>query len=43
MTLFDVDEYPIGCPDCNINLADINGDGSINSFDIEPFLVLLFP
>ncbi len=29
-------------PDCDINNADINADGDINSFDIEPFLELLF-
>ena len=41
--LFDPDEYPIRYPDCDINLADINGDGSIDALDIEPFLDLLFP
>ena len=30
-------------PNCDINLADINGDGNIDAFDIEPFLNLLFP
>ena len=28
---------------CDINNADINGDGSINALDIEGFLGLLFP
>ena len=30
-------------PDCDINLADTNRDGSIDALDIEPLLGLLFP
>ena len=37
------ENYSAAYPDCDIDLADINGDGSINAFDIEPFLDLLFP
>ena len=37
------DEYAIQFPDCDINLADVNADGSVTAFDIEPFLGLLFP
>ena len=43
VALFEPDEYPIRYPDCDINLADINGDGSIDALDIEPLLGLLFP
>lgn len=28
-------------PDCNYMLADINGDGTVNAFDIDPFVQLL--
>ena len=41
--MFDPDEYAIQFPDCDIDLADINGDGSIDALDIEGFLGLLFP
>ena len=40
---FEPDEYAIRYPDCDINNADINGDGTVDAFDIEPFLDLLFP
>ena len=33
--------YEAAFPDCDISLADINGDGSVNSFDIDPFVELL--
>ncbi len=36
-------EYGSLYPDCDINLADINGDGSVDALDIEGFLNLLFP
>ena len=39
----DPDEYSNQYSDCDINLADINEDGSVNAFDIEPFIELLFP
>ena len=28
-------------PDCDYMLADVNGDGAVNTFDIDPFVVLL--
>ena len=43
MALFDPAQYAIQYPNCDINNADINGDGSINALDIEAFLGLLFP
>ena len=42
LALFDPSGYAAQYPNCDINSADINGDGSIDSFDIEPFLQLLF-
>ena len=42
VALFDPDNYAARFPDCDINNADLNGDGSIDAFDIEPFLALLF-
>ena len=51
MNAFDIDPfvlavtapaaYALAYPDCDINLADINGDGAVNSFDIDPFVALL--
>ena len=43
VALFDPAQYPILYPNCDINLADINGDGSVNAGDIEGFINLLFP
>ena len=43
VALFDPGSYPGQYPDCDINLADINGDGFIDAGDIEPFISLLFP
>ena len=42
LALFDPAEYVNRFGGCDINLADINGDGGINALDIEPFLGLLF-
>ena len=36
---FDPQEHRNHYPDCDIELADINGDGSINALDIEPSVV----
>ncbi len=41
MAQFDPDLYPHLYPKYNINWADINGDGFIDTLDIEPFIDLL--
>lgn len=33
--------YAIQYPGCNIHNGDINGDGAVNAFDIDPFVELL--
>ena len=35
-------EYAVLYPDCDINLADLNGDGLVNSGDLEGFTQWLF-
>jgi hypothetical protein len=39
--LVDPQGYAIGWPDCNIDLADMTGNGVIDAFDIEPFIARL--
>ena len=34
-------EYYAQWPDCNAMFGDINGDGTVDSFDIDPFVELL--
>ena len=43
VALFEPESYAAKYPNCDINLGDINGDGSIDALDIEPFIGLLFP
>ena len=43
MALFEPYEYTRLYPECNVNRADVNGDGTVTAFDVEPFLELLFP
>ncbi|MCH8807273.1 MAG: hypothetical protein IH986_14475 [Planctomycetes bacterium] len=43
LPLFDPDECAIRFPDCDINIVDINGDGLVSAFDIEPFVEWPFP
>ena len=38
---FDPAAYNAAYPCCYINAADANQDGSINAFDIDPFVLLL--
>ena len=40
-TMTDPDAYQLEYPNCDINHADLNGDGSLNSLDIDPFVDLL--
>ena len=35
------DDYDAEYPDCDPWLADINADGTVNMFDIDPFVDLL--
>ncbi len=41
--LFDPAFYDTRLPECDPTLADMNGDGRVDAFDIEPFLAVLFP
>jgi hypothetical protein len=41
LALSDPAGYANAYPDCNIGLADINGDGQVNFGDINPFIDLL--
>ena len=43
VALFDPAQYQTRHPNCDINLGGINGDGRVNTDDIEGFLGLLFP
>jgi len=38
LALSDPAAYEQAFPNCDINNADINGDGSVNNFDIDPFV-----
>ena len=38
----DPEGYQAAYPDCDRMLADLNADGVVNAFDIEPFIDLLF-
>ena len=40
LVLADPAAYALAYPNCDADLADINGDGAVNSFDIDPFVVL---
>ena len=42
LALFDPPGYAVAFPDCDIDSADVNGDGNVDSFDIDPFLTCLF-
>ena len=42
VALFDPGIYEELYPNCDISLADMNGDGSVSAFDIEAFIKLLF-
>jgi hypothetical protein len=33
--------YAAAFPECDIDSADVNGDGQINDFDIDAFVALL--
>jgi len=33
--------YTAAFPTCNRGNADVNADGAVNAFDIDPFVVLL--
>ncbi|MBU0641311.1 MAG: FG-GAP repeat protein, partial [Planctomycetes bacterium] len=37
----DYPEYYAEYPDCDVMLADCNGDGAVNAFDIDAFIALL--
>ena len=41
LALTDPAGYAAAHPDCDYMLADINGDGAVNAFDIDPFVQLL--
>jgi hypothetical protein len=41
LALTDPAAYAAVYPYCNRNLADCNGDGSVDAFDIDPFVALL--
>ena len=43
VAVFEPGDYPTLYPECNMDLGDMNLDGSVDAFDIEPFLDLLFP
>jgi hypothetical protein len=40
--LFDPPGYAAAFPNCDRNLADVNADGVVDFFDIDPFLTCLF-
>ena len=42
LALFEPATYEVLFPDCDITLGDLNGDGEVDAFDIEPFLDVLF-
>jgi hypothetical protein len=39
--LSDPPGYQAQYPDCDAKLADVNGDGKVDAFDIDPFVALL--
>ena len=39
--LTDPAAYAAAWPDCDVMLADIDGDGDVDAFDIDPFVELL--
>ena len=41
LALTDPSGYAEAFPDCDRMLADINGDGDVDAFDIDPFVELL--
>ena len=41
LALIDPAGYATAYPNCDIMLADINGDGVVDAFDIDPFVELL--
>jgi hypothetical protein len=41
VALTDPAGYAAAWPDCDRMLADCNGDGEVNAFDIDPFVELL--
>jgi hypothetical protein len=43
LALTDPDEYELEYPDCPIMNADVNDDGYINVYDIDPFYALVYP
>ena len=41
--LFDPRQYELNFPNCDLALADLDGDGTVNARDIAPFIEVLFP
>ena len=41
--LFPAAQYTAGREPASFAIGDINASGEVNSWDIEPFLALLFP
>ena len=41
LAISDPAAYAAAWPDCDIMLADCNGDGLVDAFDIDPFVELL--
>ncbi|MCG3129217.1 MAG: hypothetical protein CHACPFDD_04135 [Phycisphaerae bacterium] len=41
LLLTDPGAYAADYPNCDPRLADVNGDGSVNAFDVDPFIELL--
>ncbi|MCG3126874.1 MAG: hypothetical protein CHACPFDD_01729 [Phycisphaerae bacterium] len=41
LLLTDPGAYAAQFPNCDRRLADVNGDGSVNAFDVDPFIELL--
>ncbi|MCG3128731.1 MAG: hypothetical protein CHACPFDD_03622 [Phycisphaerae bacterium] len=41
LLLTDPSAYTAQYPNCDPRLADVNGDGSVNAFDVDPFIALL--
>jgi hypothetical protein len=41
--MLDPAGYRSAFPTCDPLLADVNEDGAVDAFDIEPFIALLIP
>jgi hypothetical protein len=41
LALTDPDGYATAFPGCDPMLADVNADGAVNAFDIDPFVLCL--